>query len=87
MEIKQVVPPVIQDTTVCQDFSSNVLWENIKMKQRLKDAIIVQNIEAVMKKVSLITWIALRYGFQLYYHTDNYTNHYAIKFENRGIGL
>ena len=63
MEIEQVVPPVIQDTTVCQDFSSNALWENIKMKQRLKDAIIVQNIEAVMKKVSLITWIALRYGF------------------------
>ena len=55
MEIEQVVPPVILDTTVCQDFSSNALWENIKMKQRLKDALIVQNIEAVMVKVSLIT--------------------------------
>ena len=63
MEIEQDVPPVIQDTTACQDFSSNALWENIKMKQRLKDAIIVQNIEVVMEKVSLITWIALRYGF------------------------
>ena len=87
MEIEQDVPPVIQDTTVCQDFSSNALWENIKMKQRLRDAITALNKEVVMEKVSLITWIALRYGFQLYYHTDNYTNHYTIKFENRGIGL
>ena len=69
-EIEQYVAPVIQDTTACQDFSSNALWENIKMKQRLRDAITAQNKEVVMVKVSLITWIALRYGFELCYHTD-----------------
>lgn len=55
MEIEQFVVPVIQDTTVCQDFSSNAPWENIKMKQRLTDAITALNNEAVMEKVSLNT--------------------------------